>query len=91
MSCPKCGASLDIDLENIIAYCPHCGAKLMFDAAQIQEFLIEKEKTKQKIAELEHEKEMKKIDNDSTFKMLKYFGIALLAAFILLFIIDLLN
>jgi len=66
--CKKCGANLQIDLDNIQAYCQYCGNKLLFDINDLGSLLSEKEKTKQSINDLNKEKEKTKqikIDNQS--------------------------
>ena len=45
LKCQNCGASLDLDLDKLMAFCPYCGAKLMIDIDQISSVLVEKEKT----------------------------------------------
>ena len=46
MKCQNCGANLNLDLDNLIAFCPYCGAKLMLDIDQLHQVLIAKEETK---------------------------------------------
>ena len=46
MKCQNCGANLNLDLDNLIAFCPYCGAKLMLDIDQLHQVLIAKEGTK---------------------------------------------
>lgn len=62
LTCPNCGASLDI-YDNIETfYCPHCESKLILEGqskdtldAKVQLHLINKEyEAKQKALELEH-------------------------------------
>lgn len=31
LECPGCGASLEVDMENMITFCPYCGNKLYMD------------------------------------------------------------
>ncbi|MEE8886895.1 MAG: hypothetical protein SOI56_10120 [Eubacteriales bacterium] len=45
--CPKCGADLKIDLDNVQSYCPYCGCKLPLDMDDLSGVLKEKEHTKQ--------------------------------------------
>ena len=47
MKCVNCSASLDVDIDNLIAFCPYCGQKLLFDVQQLSEILKEREHTKQ--------------------------------------------
>lgn len=46
MKCENCGATLDLDLDNLLAYCPYCGNKLLIDVSQLGQILTEREKTK---------------------------------------------
>lgn len=55
LTCQHCGAALEIDSDNLIAYCPHCGQKLLFDVDQIGSILLEKEKTKQQEMKYSHD------------------------------------
>lgn len=70
LKCQNCGSSLDLDMDNLMAYCPYCGQKLLFDVDQIGNILLEKEKTKQKVIDRDIEtkrieNEQKKIDNEA--------------------------
>ena len=47
MKCNNCGATLELDIDNMIAYCPYCGKKLMFDIDQLDEIIKAREQTKQ--------------------------------------------
>lgn len=58
MKCHECGASIALDIENLIGFCPHCGTKLLVDPIAFKEILIEKEKTKRMGIKYTHEKEM---------------------------------
>lgn len=62
LKCQNCGAALDLDMDNLIAYCPYCGRKLLFDIDQLGNILIEKEKTKQKV--IDRDIETKRIENE---------------------------
>lgn len=46
----KCGASLEVDLDNMQMFCQYCGAKLAFDISSedLVSVLKEKEETKRK-------------------------------------------
>ncbi len=52
LTCDKCGASLNIDPDNRIAFCPYCGAKLLIndesirivDEARLREISLEEER-----------------------------------------------
>ncbi len=60
LTCSKCGGKLNLDLDHLQAYCPYCGEKLMIDTNQLGMILAEKEETKRKQLELEHEERMEK-------------------------------
>lgn len=62
MKCQNCGANLDLDLDNLIAFCPYCGAKLMLDIDQLHQVLIAKEVTKRDELKYDFELEKKKMD-----------------------------
>lgn len=47
LKCQDCGASIDVDLDHMMAYCPYCGNKLLIDAPQLAKLMREKEKTEQ--------------------------------------------
>jgi len=69
LSC-KCGAQLEVDIDNMQAYCPYCGRKLLFDIDQMEVVLAEKEKTKRaqektKRAQMEYEYKDKKDQRDN--------------------------
>lgn len=46
MKCHKCGASISLDIDNLVGFCPYCGTKLLVDPVAFKEILVEKEKTK---------------------------------------------
>lgn len=46
LTCDKCGATLEVDLDQGYGFCPHCGNQVYTDFSD--EVLIEKEKTKRK-------------------------------------------
>lgn len=95
LTCQHCGAALEIDLDNLIAYCPHCGQKLLFDVDQLGNILYEKEKnkherekTRQKELKYEHDLEKKKLKNEQDRKMVFIiFGIIIFMYLLLYFII----
>lgn len=64
LKCQNCGADLNIDMNNFIAYCPYCGQKLLFDVDQIGNILFEKEKTKQQEMKYSHDLEVKNMGLD---------------------------
>ena len=72
LKCNSCGATVDIDFDNLISFCPYCGAKLMIDVPSIQELLIEKEKTKQIKIQTEQISTQKKMDYDAKLRTIKY-------------------
>lgn len=54
MTCDKCGANLDVDIEHLQAYCPYCGTKLLIDVSQMSDIINKKEQTKQKEMKYDH-------------------------------------
>ena len=46
MVCEHCGASLNLNTDNLIAFCPYCGHKIIIDIGQLGDLLTEKERTK---------------------------------------------
>ena len=44
--CPNCGSPINLDYDNPQSFCGNCGTKIILDISQMQEFLIEKERTK---------------------------------------------
>ena len=58
INCPNCGASLQLDFENLISFCPFCRKKLLIDPVAFKEILVEKEKTRR--AGLRYEQKDKK-------------------------------
>ena len=77
MECPNCKASLDINIEKLQAFCPYCGTKLLFDFEQINQILIEKEKTKR--FQISQETEIQKIKIKQITEALETPGGAILA------------
>ena len=95
MKCNNCGASLELDIDNLISYCPFCGNKLMFDVEQIEEIIKEKERTKQifkqeeektKRVQLEKEKEI--TDISSRTKIIVALIFAWIASIVLLMVLS---
>ena len=75
MTCNKCGADLNIDLDQGYGFCSHCGNKVYADYSD--ELLIEKEKTKQKRIDLTsqrekyfHKNKIKESDNEDDFSFI---------------------
>lgn len=79
LTCSNCGASLEIDLDNIQVFCPHCGHKLMIPIDHLSDLLIEKEKTKRDQLQMEHEirtkNESYRIEVDKNRRSWKLVGI----------------
>lgn len=57
LECSHCGASLDLDLDNLIAKCPYCGHKILIDTTYLGQMYAEREKTKREIEKTNREKE----------------------------------
>lgn len=55
LTCVKCGANLDVDIDHLQAYCPFCGTKLLIDVGQMTDILEKKEVTKQKMIKYERD------------------------------------
>lgn len=55
-TCNKCGATLEIDLDNLQAYCQHCGSKLQIDIDNLDQLLLSKEKTEREKIKLLRDK-----------------------------------
>lgn len=57
-TCKKCGASLDLDIDDIKMFCPYCGNKLMLDISSedLVEIIKDKGETKRKELEIQEEK-----------------------------------
>ena len=45
--CNNCGASLEMDWDNLMSYCPFCRSKLLIEIEDLSQVLKEKEITKQ--------------------------------------------
>lgn len=48
LTCPKCGMSLDLDVDAIESYCPNCGGKLFITVSQAIDVWNEKKMIKRK-------------------------------------------
>lgn len=68
LTCEKCGADLELDLDHITAYCPYCGNRLMIDVANIDKVLLEREKRITAEKELEHYKDRTVFDEKRNIK-----------------------
>lgn len=89
LTCQHCGAALEIDSDNLMAYCPHCGQKLLFDVDQIGNILLEKEKTnrekektKQKV--IDHDLELKRLENEEDKNNNVFAAVTFLILFLLI-------
>lgn len=78
MECNSCGASISLDVDNLIAFCPYCGNKLMVDPIAFRDLLVEREKTKRLEMQFNHEKEM--VDAVSSRKSAKNKSLIIAAA-----------
>ena len=87
LTCTNCGASLDVDLDNMMVHCPFCGQKLMIDADQLSDIIEQKELTKRKDLEYKHEKDMKEMEYKQKSKSLKKLAIWYIIFFIILCIL----
>lgn len=66
LTCEKCGASLEVDTDNLMASCPYCGAKMMVEVDDLQQLLLSKEQTKRDEMKYAHETEMKNIEAEES-------------------------
>lgn len=48
LTCPKCGMSLDVDVESLESYCPNCGGKLYISVPQAIDVFEQKKMIKRK-------------------------------------------
>lgn len=64
LSCPNCKASLECNLDNLMAYCPYCRQKLVVDVDNLDKVLGEKEKTTREKIKEDGKTERKKIELD---------------------------
>lgn len=55
LDCSHCGASLDLDPDNLIARCPYCHHKILIDTNHLSQLLSEKERTKREQEKTERE------------------------------------
>ena len=66
IQCSNCGASLDLDLDHLMAFCPNCGQRLLIDTYQLAEIIKEKETTKR----FQIEQEYKDKQDERSYKYL---------------------
>ncbi|MDO4183016.1 MAG: hypothetical protein Q4E12_05360 [Coriobacteriia bacterium] len=64
MDCEKCGAHLDLDLENLVKFCPYCGNKIMLDPSALRDVLLAKEETKRQTLEYQHEDAIRREEDE---------------------------
>lgn len=48
LTCPKCGMSLDISIDDLESYCPICGGKLFMSVPQVIDVLNQNKEIKRK-------------------------------------------
>jgi DNA-directed RNA polymerase subunit RPC12/RpoP len=77
MKCSHCGANLELDLDNLMAYCPYCGEKLLIDVGQLKDVLVEREKTKQREVDVK----LKALDNEREANDNRYWLILIIICF----------
>lgn len=94
-TCKKCGASLELDIDDIKMFCPYCGDKLMFDISSedLVEIIKEKEETKRKEMDiLEQQRkdreasEKEALDKKNAFKDYLQLLSEIVIAFLILYI-----
>lgn len=81
VKCSGCGASVEVDLDNLKAFCPYCGSKLQMNIEDLSSVLIKREETKQKKEELEYQ-ERKEIRERKEERKDEWQGMAILFAMI---------
>ena len=77
LSCPNCGASLQVEAEKKICYCEHCGSKLILDDGSVTTRIIDDAKVREaeaneKIKIMESELELKKLEAEEKDKKNTY-------------------
>ena len=60
IKCSNCGATVDMDFDNMFTYCPYCQSKLMIDIENMEKIIAEREATKR----AQEETKQKKIEFD---------------------------
>lgn len=89
-TCPQCGASLEMNMEKLMAYCPYCRAKFLLDVdadnyiSETEATKREEEATKREEINLEKERqkqeyELKKNKQNDKFIILIIVGFAVFA------------
>lgn len=63
LDCVHCGATLELDLDNLIAKCPYCGHKILIDTTHLGQMFAEREKTKRELEKTNQEKERTEREN----------------------------
>lgn len=55
--CFHCGASLNVDLDNLVSTCPYCDQKVLINPDAYKDIIAEHEATKREEMRIAHEKE----------------------------------
>ena len=58
LDCSHCGASLELDLDNLIAACPYCHHKILLDTSHLGQLFSERERTKREEEKTRREQEI---------------------------------
>lgn len=91
LTCPKCGMSLDISVEDLESYCPICGGKLFMSVPQVIDVLNQNKEIKRKdikyatkVSDLKYTK--KKIKNKTNFVdvLMSVLFVIIIAVFLIL-------
>lgn len=87
-TCKKCGASLELDIDDIKMFCPYCGNKLMLDISSedLVEIIKDKGETKRKELEIEEKKIQIEAEKQDTINDIKSSGPAFLILLIIFII-----
>lgn len=87
-TCKKCGASLELDIDDIKMFCPYCGNKLMLDISSedLVEIIKDKGETKRKELEIEEKKIQIEAEKQDNINDIKSSGLAFLILLIIFII-----
>ena len=87
-TCKKCGASLELDIDDIKMFCPYCGNKLMLDISSedLVEIVKDKGETKRKELEIEEKKIQIEAEKQDAINDIKSLGLSFLVLLIIFII-----
>ena len=76
--CFHCGASLNVDLDNLVSTCPYCDQKVLINPDAYKDIIAEHEATKREEMRIAHEKEQlraKKEEKEKRKKLKRTLGV----------------